>query len=119
MFEIIGKFIFKLFTPNRRTTSTVSEWISSLYHEFGYDAMEYNAFEVSATCMTDEVLDSLGCLLREQSHMYITKGGMNRCGIRQRRWTGSARSWRGGSNVLLLTGRSLVEDITIIRFVVP
>ena len=55
--QIVTELVFKFFSPDAFASGTVSEGVSSLNHEFRDDTVEDHAFEVSASGVTDKVLD--------------------------------------------------------------
>lgn len=80
MLEVVRELILELLIPDTFTTSTIPERVSGLDHELGDDAVEDDTLEVAALRMTDEVLDRLRCLLREQSDVDIAERGVNSSG---------------------------------------
>jgi len=72
MFQIISKLILKLPAPNGSPPSTIAQRISGLDHELRNDPMKDDAFEVTAPRMSDKVLHSFRCLLREQPEVHIS-----------------------------------------------
>ena len=87
MLQIVTELIFKLFSPNALAPGTVSEGVPSLDHEFWNDAVEDYAFEVSASSVTDEILDGQRSLLREQPHVDVPDRRVDRRLVGKRRWT--------------------------------
>jgi len=88
--QIATELVFKLFSPYTFTSDTVSEGVPGLDHEFGNDAVEDYAFEVSTSRVTGEVLDRQRGLLREQPEADVTErpvalrsrgDGLGRCEV--------------------------------------
>jgi hypothetical protein len=51
------KLVFKVSTPTTLSTSTISEGITSLQHEFLDDSMENDIVVVTVVDVSDKVLD--------------------------------------------------------------
>ena len=85
--QIVTELIFKLFSPNALAPGTVSEGVSGLDHEFRNDAVEDHALEVSASSVTDEILNGQRSLLREQPHVDVPDRRVDRRLVSKRRWT--------------------------------
>jgi hypothetical protein len=80
--EVVRKLILKLVPPNRRSTSAIAQRITSLDHEFSNDPVEDDALKETTPGVADKVLDCFGCLLREQTHVDVSHGGMQRSCVR-------------------------------------
>jgi len=85
--QLVTELIFKLFSPNALASGTVSEGVPGLDHEFRNDAVEDHAFEVSASSVTDEILDGQRSLLREQPQVDVPDRRVDRRLAGKRRWT--------------------------------
>lgn len=85
MLEVVREFIFKLMAPNRRSSRTIAKRVPGLDHKLRNNTMEYDALVVATACVANEVLNSLRCLLREQTKMDIAEVGVNRCRVCNRR----------------------------------
>jgi len=77
MLQIIGKLVFELPTPNRRSASPITQGIPSLDHEFRDDTVEKDTLKETTACMTHKILDCLGRLGWVQTKMHVTQGGMD------------------------------------------
>ena len=64
--QIIFQLVFRLVVPDPRPTRAIAKWVARPNHELGDHAVEDDAHVVLAPCVADEVLHSLGSLLREQ-----------------------------------------------------
>ena len=112
--EVVGKLVFEFAVPDARSARAVAEGVAGLDHELGNDAVEDHAVVVSAVRVSDEVLDGLGRLLREQAHVHVPKRRVDRRGRCEGRGV-QRRSGRGGGNRLLFARRALVEDVSVAR----
>lgn len=116
MLQIITKLILKFISPNTRSTCSVTEWISRLNHEFGYDTMENDALEITTSCMSNKVFNSFWCLLWKETYIDITECGMNCSRIGNRRRTNGVPNCCC-CNRLFFARRAFVKDIAVARFV--
>jgi hypothetical protein len=82
MLEIVRKFILKLVPPNRRPTGAIAQRVTSLDHEFSNDTVENDALKETTPSVANKVLDCLGRLLREQAHVDVSHGRMQRSCVR-------------------------------------
>lgn len=116
MLEVVRKLVLKFLAPDTIATSTVSERVSGLDHELGDDAVEDDTLEVAALRMTDEVLDCLRSLLREEPDVNVAERSVDGRGRSQ---GCSKRLHVSGCrcNCLLVACRALIEDIAIPRFI--
>ena len=115
MLQLVRKLVFKFAIPDARPAGTVAKRVAGLDHELGYDAVEEHAIVVPTACGADKVFNCLGCLLREQAQVHVAQGRVDCCGGRER--CCARRSGRcGGSDQLLFTGQTLVEDVLITEF---
>jgi hypothetical protein len=89
-----------------------------LDHEFRDDAVEDHALEISASGVTDEVLDGQRRLLREQPDMDVPERRVDRSLVGERRRACALRG-RGRRDRLFLSCQALVEDISIMTGFVP
>jgi len=76
--QIVTELVLKLFPPDALATGTISERVSGLNHEFWNDAVEDHALEVSASGVTDKVLDRQWGLLWEQSEVDVPERRVDR-----------------------------------------
>ncbi len=113
--EVVRKLVFEIAVPDARSAGAVAEGVARLDHELGYDAVEDHAIVVSAARVSDEVLDGLGRLLREQAHVHVPQRRVDRRGRREGSGAGR-RGGRGGCDRLLFARRALVEDVSVARF---
>ena len=116
MLQIVRKLVFKLVVPNARPTRAIAKWIARLDHELGDHAVEDDAVVVPAPCVADEVLHSLGSLLREQSQVHVAQRRVDRRGRCERCRSRRRRGRRGSGDRLLFARRSLIEDIAVAGF---
>ena len=80
--------------------------------------MEDHAFEVSASSVTNEILDGQRSLLREQPDVNIPKRRVNCRFVGERRWACALR--RGGCrDRLFLSRRTFVENIAVVTGFIP
>jgi hypothetical protein len=116
--QIVAKLVLELFPPDTFAASAISEGVPSLDHEFRDDAVEDHAFEVSASGVTDEVLDSQRRLLQEQPNVDVPKCCVDRSLVGKRRRACALRG-RGRHDCLFLSCGVLVEDVPVMTRFVP
>ena len=117
MFQVITEFIFKVFPPYASASCAITERVSGLDHKLRNDAVEDYTIVVTALRMPDEILNSLGCLLREQSEMNITLRRVNSRGRCQR--SKDIRCWCSSSDGLFFARWSFIEYVTVTRLIIP
>ena len=116
--QIVAKLVLELFPPDTFAASAVSEGVPSLDHEFWDDAVEDHAFKVSASGVTDEVLDGQRRLLREQPNVDVPERRVDRSLVGERRRACALRR-RGCRDRLFLSCGALVEDVPVMTRFVP
>lgn len=110
--KLTCELIFELSPPDTISTGAVAQWIARLYHEFRDDAVEDDAFKVTAPRVPNEVLHRLWRVFREEAHVHVAHAGVyGRCLGDGRRPAGSSRG--DGRDGLLVSCWALVEDVTI------
>ena len=112
VFKFIRKLIFEFLSPDTRSSSSITQRVSSLDHELGNNTMEDNTLEIPAARVSNKVLHSFGCLLGEQPDVDIAFGGVDRSGVG---YVGGPCGCvgDGGCHSLFFSTWSLVEDVTI------
>ena len=83
--KIVRKLVFKLAVPDACSARAVAKGVARLDHELGNDTVENHVVVVPATRVSDEVLDGLGRLLREQAHVHVPERSVDRRGRREGR----------------------------------
>ena len=83
--KIVRKLVFKLAVPDACPARAVAEGVARLDHELGNDAVENHVVVVPATRVSDEILDGLRRLLREQAHVHVPERSVDRRGRREGR----------------------------------
>ena len=81
--------------------------------------MKYDTLKISGSCMTNEILNSLWCVVREEAKVHIPLGSMDNGSISKR---GECRTfyWMRRRDGLFLPCGTFVEDIAIpLCLVVP
>lgn len=78
--KIVRKLVFEIAVPDACSASAVAERVTRLDHELGNDTVENHVVVVPAARVSDEVLDGLGRLLREQAHVHVPECGVDRRG---------------------------------------
>ena len=73
MFES-RKFVRKFGTPDAFTTSSITQWVAALDHEFSYHAMEDCIVVVAVLTMSDKVLHSLWGSIRKKADVDVAVG---------------------------------------------
>ena len=104
------KLIFKLPSPNRVATCSISKGVARLDHELRNDAVEDHALKVATPRVAHKVLDGLRGLLREEPEVHVAERRVDRRRVRYWGRTALNRRGRGGDRLLLARG-ALVEDV--------
>jgi hypothetical protein len=110
--EIVGKLVFELAVPDACSARAVAEGVARLDHELGDDTVENHVVVVPAARVSDEVLNGLGRMLREQTQVHVPERRVDRRRRREGRCV-RGRGRRRGGDRLLFARRTLVEDVSV------
>ena len=73
------EFILKAVAPDALAAPACAGGVAGLDHKIGNDPVEYDAGIVAVLCVSDEILDRLGCGVGEKEEPDIACRGLHHC----------------------------------------